>query len=196
MSATHAPADDQPETLGTVILLFVSGLSALLVILGLVYAAGTGARMEANLFQQGCEPGLSSDAFACITQPQLAAEYKAVLDPAAQQMNVATVAYTADETHNLAAAEAALTSQVTTEQAFDTSLAAITFPPAMTPIARAIINADQALATLTAKQAKATTLARMRSYNPRIQADTAVVETQMNLLLKAIDVPVKLGKVG
>jgi hypothetical protein len=195
MSATHAPAE-QSDTLGKVIIILVSGLSALLVILGLFYAAGTGARMEANLFAQGCEPGLSGTTFACITQPQLAAEYKAVLDPASQQMVVATAAYTADETRNITAAEAALTSQVTTEQAFDTSLGAITFPPAMTPIAAAIIHADQALATLTAKQAKATSLVRMRAFNARVKADTAAVEAQMALLQKAVDTPVKLGKVG
>jgi hypothetical protein len=195
MSATHAPAA-QPETLGKVILIFVSALSAILVILGLIYAAGTGARMEENLFQQGCEPGLSGTTFACITQPQLAAEYKAVLDPASQQMSVATADYTANETRNITAAEAALTSQVTIEQSFDTSLAAVQFPPAMVPIAAAIIHADQNLATLTATQAKATSLARMRAYNARVKADTTAVETQMNLLMKAVDTPVKLGKVG
>jgi hypothetical protein len=192
MSATHAPAE-QSETLGKVILIFVSGLSAILVTLGLVYAAGTGARMEENLFSQGCEPGLSSDTHACITQPQLAAQYKGVLDAASQQMTVATAAYTANETRNLTAAEAALTSQVTTEQAFDTSLAAIQFPPAMTPIAQAVIRADQTLATLTATQAKSTTLLAMRAYNPRLQADTTAVESELNLLLKAVDTPVRAG---
>jgi hypothetical protein len=195
MTATRVPAG-QPETLGRAILVIVSGLSAVLVIAGLIYASGTGARMEANLFQQGCEPGLSSNAQACTTQPQLAAEYKAVLDPAAQQMSVATTAYTANETRDLAAAKAALTSQVTTEQAFDTSLAGITFPPAMTPIAQGVIRADEALATLTAKQATAATIAKMRAYNHRVQVATVAVETRMDLLLKAVDAPVKLGKVG
>jgi hypothetical protein len=166
------------------------------VILGLIYATGTGARMEANLASQGCEPGLSSDTHACVTQPQLAAQYKAVFDPASQALTLDTAAYAASETRSLTAAQAALTAEAATEQSFDSGLTAIAFPPAMTPIARAVIRADQALATLTSRQARATTLIQMRSYDLRVQAGTAAVEVQLKLLLKAVDGPIRADGAG
>jgi hypothetical protein len=191
-SHTHANGIQQ-ENAGQVILLVAATVAGLLVIAGLVYATGTGARDQASLTAAGCEPGLSGFAAPCTTQPMLASEYKAVFTPASQQLSLDTEAYAAHEGRNLTAAEAALSAEAAAEQAFDTNLAGIKMPPAATPIARALIRADQSLATLTARQARAATLTQMRSYNPRVQAATAAVETQLNLILKAVDAPVRGG---
>jgi len=193
MTQTHATAGLRQETAGRIILMVAASVAGLLVIAGLVYAIGTGARDQAALTVAGCEPGLSSDAQTCTTQPMLAAQYRAVLTPASQQITVEVAAYTANEEHHLAAAEAALTAEVATEQAFDTSLAGITFPPAITPIAQALIRADQAQAKLVAVQARSSTLTRMQSLNARVQAADAAVRTELTLLLKAVDAPVRAG---
>jgi hypothetical protein len=98
-------------------------------------------------------------------------------------------AYTAHERDNLAAAKAALAAEVTSERAFDTSMANFPFPPAVAPTAKAMIQADQALATLTAEQAGASSLARMRSFDHRAEVATAACETELKLLRKALAVP-------
>jgi hypothetical protein len=181
------------EKAGRIILLAASILSALLVIAGLIYASGTGQRDHAALAAGGCEPGLSSETAACTTQPMLASQYAAVLTPATRQLTVEQAAYTAYEGRDLAAAAGALMAEATTEQAFDTSLAAVRFPPAIAPIAGALIRANQARANLTAQQARSATLAKMRSFNPRVQAAAAVVATELNFILKAVDTPVRAG---
>jgi hypothetical protein len=110
-------------------------------------------------------------------------------DPATQQQNVDAAACTASEGDHLAAAETALTAEVTSERAFDASLAGIDFPSAITPIAQALIRANQARANLITEQARSASLKRLRSFNHRVQPTSAAVQTEMNLILKAIDAP-------
>jgi hypothetical protein len=178
---------------GAIILMATSCLSALLVIGSLIYAAGTGGRDEAALAAAGCEPGLSSETQACTTQPMLASQFMAILTPATQQLTVDVAAYTASEGHDLAAAEAALRAEAASDQAFDTSLAGMTFPPAITPMAQALIRADQARANLITEQARSSSLTQMRSFDHRVQVASAAVEAEMNLILKAVDTPVRAG---
>jgi hypothetical protein len=160
------------------------------VIAGLVYATGTGQRDQAALIAAGCEPGLSSETQPCTTQPMLASEYIAVMTPATSQLTLDGAAYTASEGARLGAAEAALTAEVATERALDTSLAGIVFPPAIAPIARALIRADRARANLLAEQARSSSLTQMRSFDHRVRSATAAVHTEMTLLLKAVRRPV------
>jgi hypothetical protein len=68
MSQTHAPAGQERTTAGGVILLASSALAAVLVIAGLLYAAGTGPRHQAALAAAGCEPGLAPP--ACPAPPR------------------------------------------------------------------------------------------------------------------------------
>jgi hypothetical protein len=49
--------------------------------------------------------------------------------------------------------------------------------------------ANQGRANLIAEQARSTSLKRLRSFNHRVQAASAAVQTEMNLILKAIDAP-------
>jgi hypothetical protein len=186
MSETYPSGGQLWLTPGGVILAAGSFLAALLVIAGLIYATGTGARHEAALTAADCELSLSPSGLPCTTAQMLTSQYLAILTPASQQMNAEMADYTASERRNLAAARLALTAEVVSEHAFDTNLANITFPPAIAPIARSLIQADQALATLTASQAQARSLTRLRSYNRRAQAASAAVQTQMNQIRKAL----------
>jgi hypothetical protein len=128
-------------------------------------------------------------------------------------------AYNVNEGHHLAAAEAALTSEVAAEQALDNSLAAVAYTPqnyanaialittafdsgSSTPgaaillspqatvIANAAVRDNQALATLTAQQARSTSLTQLRSFNTRVGADTVAVQSEMKLIGKTLAAPI------
>jgi hypothetical protein len=193
MSETGARRGQGQTTAGGVILMVSSFLAAILVIAGLIYAAGTGERHKAALAAAGCEPGLSPSGLQCTTAQMLASQYMAIMTPASQQLNADAAAYTASERHHLAAAEAALTAEVTSENAFDSSLAGIQFPPAIAPMAKALLRANQALAKLTAEQARSSSLTRLRSFNYRVQAADAAVRTEMKLILGALHSPPQAG---
>ena len=223
MSAAFASASEDDTATGRLILIVASSLSAILVIAGLIYATGASARHMTALIAADCEPSLFISGLPCTTQPMLVSQYDAIVTPAGKQLNADMVAYTANERNDLAAAEAALTAQVGTEQALANSLAAVTFTPQnratalalitsaassgngvplaavtftpqMTVIADAMIEADQARAALTAEQARSTSLTQLRSFNHRVQAASAAVTTDMNLLLKAVDAPVSASQ--
>lgn len=181
----------QEETAtGGLILIISSVLAALLVIAGLIYAAGVPARHQAALAAARCEPGLSPSGLQCTTAQMLTSQYMAIMKPALQQLNADEAAYNANERHDLANAEAALTAEVMSERSFDASLAAIEFPPAIAPVAKALIKANQARAKLTAEQAGAATLANMRSFNQRHQVASAAVQTELTAIRQALAAPI------
>jgi hypothetical protein len=212
---TYGRGGQEDSRAGIVILLVAGFMAAVLVIAGLIYAMGTSARHKAALAGADCEPSDFISGMPCATHSMLIRQYAGMVTPASNQMSADMAAYRANENHHLAAAEAALSSAVATEQALANSLAAVTFTPQnratadrlitgaemignpvpmaavtfspqMTPIADALIQADQALAKLTGEQAKSTSLTRLRSFNPRVDVASATVQTQMKLLLAAI----------
>jgi hypothetical protein len=190
MSGTYARGGQERTTAGWVILAVSSCLAAFLVISGLIYATGSGERHEAALAAAGCEPGLSPPGLQCTTQQMLIGQYLAILTPASRQINADMAAYTASERHHLlTTAEAALTAEVASEGVFDTSLAGIEFPPAIAPMAKALVQAYQALAKLTADQARSSTLTQLTSFSHRVQVADAAVQTEMKLVLKALHSP-------
>jgi hypothetical protein len=189
MSEAHAGGGQEPTTAGRVILTASCSLAALLLIAGLIYAMGIGGRHQAALAAAGCEPNLSPSGRQCTTAQMLASHYMAIMTPARQQLNADEAAYTANERGNLAAAQAALTAEVTAEQAFGNSLAGITFPPAVAPTAKALAQANRARAKLTAEQAGSASLAHLRSFNHRVRVAGAAVQTEMKLIRKALDSP-------
>jgi hypothetical protein len=212
-------ASDGMERAGGVILVVVACLSAVLVIAGLIYATGATARHKAAVIAAGCEPNLFILALPCITQQMVISQYDGIANPASNQLAADMAAYRASERHNLVAAEAALRAEVATEQALDNSLApmmftpenrarsvalitnassqqnagpppaAVTFTPKMTVVADAAVQADLALAKLTAEQARSTSLRQLRSFDLRVAAAAATLETEMKLLRKAVDAP-------
>lgn len=224
MSETYAPGryarGGQEDTRsGALIITVVSVLSAVLVLAGLIYAAGNGARHKAAVLAAGCEPSLFISGLPCTTRQMVISQYEGIVNPAIKQLTADTAAYRANEQHHVVAAEAALTAEVATEQALDNSLAAmaftpqnraralslittaastvpsaaITFTPQMTVIADALVQANQALAKLTAQQARSATLTQLRSFNARAEAAGAAVQTEMKLLGEAVDAPLTAG---
>jgi hypothetical protein len=185
VSEAYARGGQEQAAAGGIMILAISVLSAILVIAALIYAAGTGQRHKAALAAAGCEPDLSPSGFPCTTVWMLARDYTAITNPAGQQLSADVAAYTASERRNLAAAQAALTAEVTSENALGASLARFPFPPAMAATASALVRNDRALASLTAEQAQSSSLTRMRSLNGQVRAASAVVQREMLLLHEA-----------
>jgi hypothetical protein len=191
MSEAYARQRDQPSNAVGFFLAVVALLAAILVIAGLIYATGIGARRKALLAAGDCAPvpSLTVTGLDCTTEQQLAGQYTKITTPTIQQLNADAAAYAANEGHNLAAAEAALTAQVTLANAFNTSLARFPFPPVFAPLAKALMQAIHARVQLTAEQARSTSLGQLQSFNARIAAASAAVQTDMALLSKALDKP-------
>jgi len=218
MSETYAD-DYEPETVGGFLVVAISILSGILVLAGLLYATGTGARHKTALAVNNCEPSMSPSGLPCNTQQMVIGEYNGIVNPASKLLAADMAAYNVNEGHHLAAAEAALTSEVATEQALDNSLAAVAYTPQnyanainlitiafdsgantpgaailLTPQATAIANTavrdNQALAKLTAQQARSTSLTQLRSFNTKVAAANATVEAEMKLIGKTLAAPI------
>ena len=186
MSEAYARGGQPKNIAGGVILILSSLLAAVAVTAGLMYAMGTSARHEAAITAAGCEPGLAPDGLPCTTAQMLTSQYTAIVTPASQQLATDMAAFTANERRNLAAAATALMAEVMSEHAFGTNLAAIKFPVTMAPIAKALIQANQARAKLTAEQAQSSSLTQLRSFNHQIQTANAAVQADMKLLSRAL----------
>ena len=187
MSDTYARGGQEQTASGGFLIVAISLLSTILVLGALVYAAGTSERHKAALQAAGCEPNLSPAGLQCTTSEMLFNQYVSIMTPDVQQLNTDVAAYTANEGDNLAAAEAALTAEVASENALDTSLARFPFPPTIARLARALIQANDARATLTAEQARSSSLTQLWSFNERCGVASAVVQTDMSLLGKALE---------
>jgi hypothetical protein len=215
---TYAGGGQDETKLGGIILMVTSFLAGLLVLLGLIYYAGAGPRHQAAMIAAGCEPSLFITGLPCTTRQMVISRYEGIVTPVAKALDKDIAAYDASEGNNLIAAEAALNAEVTTEQAVDNNLAgaadtpqnsatalalitnaasngtpvptaAITFTPQITVAVDALIKADQALAKLTAQQARSSSLTQMRSLNHRVQVANAAVQTELRLTHKAVEAP-------
>jgi hypothetical protein len=187
MSATYARGGLEQATADRVMVLAISIFSAILVIAGLFYATGTSTRHRAALAAAGCEPNLSPSGLPCTTTQMLASQFQAMTTPAVQQLATDASAYSANERQHLGLAEAALTAEVTSENALATSLARFPFPPAAAPAARALIKADQARATLTAEQARSASLTRLLSFSDRVRLAGAAFQAELKLVVKVLN---------
>jgi hypothetical protein len=159
-----------------------------LVIAGMIYGTGIGARRKALLAAGDCAavPSLVKTGLDCTTAQQLADRYTRITAPAIQQLNADVAAYTANEGHNLAAAESALMAQVTLAKALDKSLAQFPFPAAVAPRAKALMQAIDARVKLIAEQSRSSSLSRLRSFNHRVKVAGAAVQTDMKLVSKGL----------
>jgi hypothetical protein len=218
MSETYAD-DYEPETFGGFIVVALSILSGILVLAGLFYATGAHARNQTALAVNNCEPSMSPSGLPCNSQQMVIGEYNGIVNPASKLLAADMAAYKVNEGRHLAAAEAALNSEVATEQALDNRLTAIAYTsqnyanainlitiafdtgantpgaailltPQATAIANTAVRDNQALAKLTAQQAQSKTLAQLRSFNTRVAADTTTVQAEMKLIGKTLAAPI------
>jgi hypothetical protein len=218
MSETYVD-DYEPETFGGFLVIAISILSGILVLAGLFYWTGASARTKTALAVNNCEPSMSPSGLPCNTQQMVIGEYNGIVNPASKLLAADMAAYKVNEGRHLAAAEAALNSEVATERALDNNLAAVAYTsqnyanainlitiafdtgantpgaailltPQATVIANTAMRDNQALATLTAQQARSTSLTELRSFNTRVAADTTAVQAEMKLIGKTLAAPI------
>jgi hypothetical protein len=183
----YARDGDKSTRAGGVILATVAALSGLLVILGLYYATGTTARHKAAMAAADCEPNLMSVNVGCTTVQMLDSQYRSITNPAIEQLNADVAAYTAAERSNLTAAETAVRAEVATADGLVKGLAGIPFPPFATAQAAAATRAIQARVKVMTEQERSTSLSQLRSFNSRVDAAGTVIQTDLNLLTKAVE---------
>jgi hypothetical protein len=179
-------AEEKTSRAGIALLVAGSLLAGVLIILAILYAGNF----------DGWRNVPHSPPSAAAADAQLAAaahRYLAVADPGNQQLAKEATAFAASERDNLAAAKADLKAEVATASQFDRQLAAIKFPAAVEPIARDVIQANQALGRVTARQARAKTLAAMQALDARRTAAAAAVEAQVKRLRLALHLPPPSG---
>ena len=179
----------EPSRTDGLVVAAISVLAAVLVIAGLVYAAGTSGRHKAALAAAGCEPNLSPSGLQCTTVQMLTSRYAAITAPVNQQLKTDMAAYGASEWRHLAAARAALTAEVTVENSFGASLARFPFPPDTAQLAKTLIQVNETRAQLTAEQARSSSLKRLRSFNRRVKAAAAAVRAAVTLVRQSLDSP-------
>jgi hypothetical protein len=168
---------------GLALLVAGSLLAGVLVILAVLYAGNFDGWRNAP------KPPPGAPAAADAQLAAAAHRYLAVANPGNQQLAQEATALAASERDDLAAARADLKAEVATASRFDRQLAAIKFPAAVLPIARDVIQANQALGRVTARQARARTLAAMRALDARRTAAAAAVEAQVKRLRLALHLP-------
>jgi hypothetical protein len=148
------------------------------VVLGLVLASG-GCASSQRSAQHRSTPSVRA----------LAAEYMAIARPANHRLDVAVDAYEDHAHDNLAAAQAALRSQATTERQFDRQLAAITFPPAIAATASALIRVNEIRARLAEKEARARSIPALLSFTADHKMADAQVEAQVRVIRSQLGLP-------
>jgi hypothetical protein len=194
MSESYARGGQERTGAGGFIIVVSSLLAAVLLLAALIYAVGIPARHRAALAQAGCEPSLSPPGVQCTTAAMLNSRFLAIMIPARQQLSADQAAYNVDVRRgNVAGAQNALMSEVASEHAFDMSLTRITFTPAVTALAKALIRANEARATLTAKQAQSTSMVQLRSFNRRDAVASAAVQKDVKLIRTALTSPSRAG---
>jgi len=182
---TYEDEDEEEEKPGAGLALIIASslLAGVLLILALMYAANfAGWR---NIPPAPPDPAATASA-------QLAAlghRYLLIANPANQQLNNEVTAFTASERNNLIAARTNLRAEVATASRFNQQLAAIKFPAAIEAIARNVIRVNQARGRVIARQARARTLVRMRTFDARHAAADAAVEAQVKRLRQALHLP-------
>ncbi len=119
----------------------------------------------------------------------LAARYLVIARAANHRLEVAVDSYNRLARSNLAAAKADLLSEAATELWFDQHLLRISFPPAIAPVARALVAANDQRIRLTRSQARATTIAALLVFNARHRAADAAVEVQVRIMRKDLGLP-------
>jgi hypothetical protein len=178
----YARAGEESTLVGSVILAIVASASAILVLLGLVYAAGTNGRHQIALAHAGCEPNLSPAGLQCTTVWVLEGRWTALTTKAFGQLDTDAAAYNAADFQNLAGAKLAVTSELATARTLDATLAQFPFPPDTVSRATALRQAILASVKVMNEQASSSSLAQMRSFNAQLEADGVVIQKDVNLV--------------
>jgi len=90
---------------------------------------------------------------------------------------------------DLAEAKVALRDAAATERLFDRRLMAITFPPALGPVARELDAINQSRASLTMRAAGSTSVRELRRYESKLEAANEPVERAVRIIRSGLGLP-------
>jgi hypothetical protein len=119
----------------------------------------------------------------------LAKAYLAIAVPANHRLDVEVDKYEDERHHDLAAAESALRAQAATERQFDRDLAKIGFPPQIAATARALIGVNEIRAGLAEREAKASSISELVSFDSAQKLADAQVEAQVRVIRTQLGLP-------
>ena len=115
--------------------------------------------------------------------------YLAIAEPANRRLDVEVDKYEDERHHDLAAAESALRAQAATERQFDRDLAKIGFPPQIAATARALIGVNEIRAGLAEREAKASSISELVSFDSAHKLADAQVEAQVRVIRTQLRLP-------
>ena len=115
--------------------------------------------------------------------------YLAIAVPANHRLDDEVNGFAAHQRTDLAAAVADLRAEAATERWFDRRLAAIGFPPGISPMARALVQVNEMRAALTEQEARSASVAALRAFGGRHRAADAAVEFGVRLIRQALRLP-------
>jgi hypothetical protein len=120
---------------------------------------------------------------------KLAADYMAISRPANHRLDVEVAAYERNAHSNLAAAEAALRAEASTERHWDRQLLKIPFPSFIAATARSLVVVNTRRASFTARQARSRSVAAMIAMTSGHKAADAAVEVYVRLIRRELGLP-------
>lgn len=130
-----------------------------------------------------------SSAVSATAMKSLAARYLVIATPANKRLDHDFDRLDDLDHSDLTAAQADLRDIAATERRFDRELLAIPFPAAIRPVVQALVNANQARAALTTTAAGSVTLARLRAWEPRLDAANGPVEDGVRVIRGQLGLP-------
>jgi hypothetical protein len=120
---------------------------------------------------------------------RIGSDYSSIATPANRALRAQLTGYAENRSHDLAGARSDLIRLAKTVGSFDDRLKAVSFPSAAETAAVALSQADQKLATLIRMQAGKPSLAKMRSFAPRVDAAASAVKIQVSRIREALGLP-------
>jgi hypothetical protein len=119
----------------------------------------------------------------------LAARYLAIAQAGNRRLEADYDPFETRDRNDLVRAKADLRDAAATERLFDRRLRRIPFPPETEQVARELYRVNQARARLTAAAAAATSLPRLHSYQPLLDAANGPVERAVGTIRRELGLP-------
>lgn len=123
------------------------------------------------------------------TTKRLAAAYLAIALPANRRLDKENDSYKDSEHDNFVISKRDLRGEVATERDFDAKLLKINFPADVAEVAWTLVQVNNRRIALTERQARAATIAELRSFDQRHKAADAAVEVQVRIIREDLGLP-------
>jgi len=152
-------------------------------------ACAAGAPPAAHAHAGRATTAPSATAGAGVPRRILAAQYLAVAEAGNRRLEIDFDGLERHDHSDLARAQGDLRDAAATEHLFDRRVLALTFPPAVERIVRALFWLNEVRAQLTTRAAASRTLAQLRGYEGQLTAANQPVEQAVGTIRKDLGLP-------